>query len=76
MKMRALPLSGLLWTVFGLRYWGFPLRMPMWSARSYHGARSGFSRISGGNSLGAQHINQAAINFVMDPVFNTSLLAG
>jgi hypothetical protein len=30
----------------------------------------------GGNALGAQHINQAAINFCMDPVYNTFVAGG
>ncbi len=30
----------------------------------------------GGNALGAQHINQAAINFILNPAFNPYYLAG
>ena len=30
----------------------------------------------GGNAIGAQHINQAAINFIMDPAFNPFVAGG
>lgn len=35
-----------------------------------------FHALLGGNALGAQHINQAAINFVMDPAFNPYVSGG
>src|SRR5947209_7910187 len=35
-----------------------------------------FHAVEGGNALGAQHINQAAINFIMDPTFNTFVAGG
>ena len=35
-----------------------------------------FHAIQGGNALGAQHINQDAINFVTDPLYNSYAAAG
>jgi hypothetical protein len=35
-----------------------------------------FHAYVGGNSAGAQHINQAAINYVMDPTYNTFVSGG
>ncbi len=35
-----------------------------------------FHALLGANALGAQHINQAAINYIMDPSFNTYLNGG
>lgn len=35
-----------------------------------------FHAIEGGNAAGAQHINQAAIDFIMDPAFNTFVAGG
>ncbi|MFA4902914.1 MAG: hypothetical protein WC600_09225 [Desulfobaccales bacterium] len=35
-----------------------------------------FHALLGGNAVGAQHINQTAINFVMDPAFNSFVAAG
>jgi hypothetical protein len=35
-----------------------------------------FHAHQGANALGARHINQAAIGYIMDPGFNTSVNAG
>jgi hypothetical protein len=35
-----------------------------------------FHALLGGNAVGAQHINQAAINYIMDPSFNPYKLGG
>ena len=35
-----------------------------------------FHAALGGNAVGAQHVNQAAINFIMDPAFNTFVAGG
>lgn len=35
-----------------------------------------FHALLGGNAVGAQHVNQAAINFIMDPAFNTFVAGG
>jgi len=35
-----------------------------------------FHTFLGGNAIGAQHINQTAINFIMDPTFNPFVAGG
>ena len=77
MKMRALPLSGLVWTVFVCLLLGVPAaNADVVGSIFITGHDPDFHAFLGGNSSGAQHINQAAINFVMDPAFNTFAAGG
>lgn len=54
----------------------------LWPASSWAGSifltghDPDFHATIGGNALGAQHINQAAINFVTDPLFNPFTAGG
>ncbi len=77
MKMKALPFS--CW-IFALLVGSF-LVAPVANADVVGsifltGHDPDFHAAVGGNALGAQHINQAAINFIMDPTFNPFVAGG
>ena len=77
MRMKALPLSGLVWMVFVCLLLGVPVaNADVVGSIFITGHDPDFHALLGGNFLGAQHINQAAITFVMDPAFNTFVAGG
>jgi hypothetical protein len=50
---------------------------PAWAGSIFlTGHDPDFHASLGGNTAGAQHINQTGIDFVMDPAFNTFVAAG
>lgn len=77
MKTRALLSNGWICAgLFALYLGGGPARADIVGSIFLTGHDPDFHAALGGNALGAQHINQAAINFIMDPAFNTFVAGG
>ncbi len=77
MRMRTLLVSGLAWTVFVCVFLAVPAaNADVVGSIFLTGHDPDFHAALGGNAVGAQHINQAAINFIMDPAFNTFVAGG
>jgi len=75
MKIQAL--GGLICAVLVCSFLGAPVaKADLVGSIFLTGHDPDFHAAEGGNALGAQHINQAAINFIMDPGFNPFVAGG
>ncbi len=74
--MKGLFRSWVLLLVVVLLFASAPARCDTFASIFLTGHDPDFHAFLGGNLLGAQHINQVAINFVTDPAFNTYAAGG
>lgn len=61
---------------FGILVIAVSLATPLWAGSIFLTGHDPDFHAQAGNSLGAQHINQAAISFIMDPLFNDFAATG